>query len=218
MKQLYKSQDFKLNSYKDLYKCLYGKSKYLKSLEKKKNESYNIVTDKKLEMIKEKLLRTNQFRRDYSIFSKQKLFIKPESTKTNQYYFTPDIKPLFLSLEEINYPNRYRKKKFDIDNFSLIYKETNSSNYSKQKPLKVLNTSSYSKLNQKGKYKGNNSSNNNNCCINYEDGKNFEISNKSNVYNASSNIFNKSTISNNTSSFLTSIGNNVILNKIKKSN
>ena len=29
-------------------------------------------------------------------------------------------------------------------------------------------------------------------------------------------IFNKSTISNNTSSFLTSIGNNVILNKIKK--
>ena len=31
-------------------------------------------------------------------------------------------------------------------------------------------------------------------------------------------IFNKSTISNNTSSFLTSIGNNVILNKIKKSN
>ena len=182
MKQLYKSQDFKLNSYKDLYKCLYGKSKYLKSLEKKKNESYNIVTDKKLEMIKEKLLRTNRFKRDYSIFSKQKLFIKPESTKTNQYYFTPDIKPLFLSLEEINYPNRYRKKKFDIDNFSLIYKETNSSNYSKQKPLKVLNTSSYSKLNQKGKYKGNNSSNNNNCCINYEDGKNFEISNKSNVY------------------------------------
>ena len=216
MKKLYKSQDFQFKSKKDFYKCIYGKSKYLKDLEKKKKESYDLLTKQKFEIIKEKLLRTNGFNRDYSIFSKEKLALKTEPIKSNKFYFSPDIKPIFLSNEEINYPNRYRKKQFDTDNFSLIYKETNSSNYSKSKPLIILNTSSYANLNEKGKYKGFRT-NKGNCCIDFEENKNYDLSNNSNIYN-SININNKSNISNYTSSFLTSVGNNVVINKIKISN
>ena len=215
MKKLFKSQDFHFNSKKDFYRCLYGKSKYLKGLEKKKIESYNSLSNQKFEIIKEKLLRTNRFDRDYSIFSKEKLILKTEPI-SNKFYFSPDIKPIILSNEEANFPNRYRKKQFDTDNFSLIYKETNSSNYSKSKPLIVLNTSSYAKLNEKGKYKGF-KTNKGNCYIDFEDKKNYDISNNSNLYN-STHVYNKSNISNYSSSFLTSIGNNVVLNKIKISN
>ena len=216
MNKLYKSENFQFDSKKDFYKRLYGKSKYLKNLERKKIESYNLLSNQKFEIIKEKLLRTNRFNRDYSIFSKEKLMLKTEQVKSNKFYFSPDIKPIILSNEEANYPNRYRKKQFDTDNFSLIYKETNSANYSKSKPVVVLNTSSYAKLNEKGKYKGF-KANKGNCGIDFEDKKNYDISNNSKLYN-SSNINNKSNISNYTSSFLTSIGNNVVLNKIKISN
>ena len=210
MKKLYKSQDFKLNSYKDLYKCLYGKSEYLKHLVKKRNESYNIITKQKYELLKEKILRTNKFERDYSIFSREKLMLKPiKKERNNKFYFSPNIKPIFLSSEEINYPNRYQKKKFDIDNFSLIYKETNSSKYSKSKPIIILNTSSYNKLNEKGKYKGAKTCGNNSI-IDFENSKNESLNDK---YNNSNNTFNKSGLSNYNSSFLTCIGNNVIFNK-----
>ena len=208
MKKLYKSQDFKLNSYKDLYKCLYGKSEYLKHLVKKRNESYNIITNQKYEILKEKILRANKFERDYSIFSREKLMLKPiEKEKNNRFYFSPYIKPIFLSSEEVNCPNRYQKKKFDIDDFSLIYKETNSSKYSKSKPIIILNTSSYTKLNEKRKYKGTKTCGNNS---DFENSKNESLNCK---YNSSNNIFNKSGLSNNNSSFLTCIGNNVIFNK-----
>ena len=170
---------------------------------KKKNESYNIITKKKYEILKEKILRTNKFERDYSIFSKEKLMLKPATKKfNNKFFFSPYIKPLFLSSEEVNYPNKYQKKKYDIDNFSLIYKETNSSYYSKSKPIVILNTSVYFKLKEKKscpKTCGNNS------VRNYENSKNESINYK---YNN-----NKSTLSNYNSSFLTSIGNNVIFNK-----
>ena len=212
MKQFYKSQEFKLNPYKDLYNLLYGKSKYFQNLVQKKNESYNLLSQQKIEIIKEKLLRSNRFERDYSIFAKEKLILKPNTIKSTKFYFSPDIKPVFLSPEEESYPNKYKKKEYDIDGFSLIYKETNSSNFSKPKPLKILNTSSYTKLNEKGKYKKNKGENH---FIDLEDRKNFEFPNSR--YN-NSNMLNNSNLTNYTSSFLTSIGNNVIINRNKKSN
>ena len=212
MKQFYKSQDFKLEQNKDFYKLLYGKSKYLRNLVKKKNESYNLLSKQKIEIIKEKLLRINRFERDYSIFSKEKLIPNSNTIKEYKYYFSPDIKPIFLSPEEEIYPNKYKKKEYDIDGFSLIYKETNSSNYSQGKPIKILNTSSYAKLNEKPKYKS--IKDGENCFINLEDRKSYDYSNTR--YN-NSNLFNNSTLSNYTSSFLTSVGNNVIVNKNKKS-
>ena len=203
MHKLYKSQEFFLTPFKDLHTLLYGKSKYLKNLVKRKNESYNKLTNTKIEIIKDKLIRANKFERDYSFFSKEKLVLKPLTMRQNKMYFTPDIKPLILSPEEAEFPNRYQKKKFDIDGFSLIYKETNSSKFSQSKPIIVLNTSSYSKLNQKNK------SQEKNCFIDFENKKNFESNNNS------SHVLNNSNNSNYTSSFLTSIGNNVIINKIK---
>ena len=210
MKKLYKSQDFNLNSYKDLNKCLYGKSKYLKNLIKKKNESYNLITNQKYEILKETLLRASKFERDYSIFSREKLMLKPITKKpNNKFYFCPSIKPIFLSSEEVIYPNRYQKKIFDIDNFSLIYKETNSSSYSKSKPIILLNSSSYYKLKEKAKYKGS-KTHRNNSENEHENSKNESLNNR---YNSCYNLLNKSNLSNNNSSFLTSIGNKVVFNK-----
>ena len=51
MNKLYRSQNFQYNSKKDFYKCLYGKSKYLKDLERKKIESYNLLSNQKFEII-----------------------------------------------------------------------------------------------------------------------------------------------------------------------
>ena len=219
MEKFYKSQDFFLTNLKELHNLLYGKSKYLKNLVKRKNESYNSLTNKKIEMIKDKLIRANKFERDYSIFSKEKLVLKPLTTRKSKMYFSPDIRPLILSPEEAENPKRYKKKVFDTDNFSLIYKETNSSKYSKTKPIIVLNTSSFSKLNQKGRYKEN-KTNGGNCFIDFEDRKNFEFPNNSInfFYNNSSQVLNNSNGSNYTSSFLTSVGNNVVINKIKNKN
>lgn len=216
MQKIFRQNDSNLFPYKDIHQLLYGKSKYFKNLEKKKNDSYNLINTQKIEIIKDKLLRSNRFERNYALFSKNNLELKPSITQTQKIYFSPDIKPLFLSAEEEVYPNRYKKKKFDIDNFSLIYKVTNSSNYSEQKPIKLLNTSAYFKMKEKRKkeekniYKGNKNKD-------FEDRKNIDFSNYSNIFN-NSNVINKSNLSNYNSSFLTSVRNNVIINREKKSN
>ena len=166
------------------------------------------MSKQKIEIIKEKLLKKNKFERDYSLFSKEKLSSKPNSYKSHKFYFSPDIKPKFLSPEEEIYPTKYQKKKFDIDGFSKIYKETNSSKFSRPKPIKILNTSSYLKLKVKGR--------NEDDFKDFEGTSNNESSN--NRYN-NSNLFNNnnSNQSNYKSSFLTGVGNNVIINKTKKS-
>ena len=220
--KLFDSNALNIFMNKDLNKLLNGKSKYLKNLEKKKNDSYKLINIQKFEIMKEKLLRANRFERNYSLFSKNDIEIKPTSTHTQKFYFSPDIKPLFLSEIEEVYPNRYKKKKFDTDNFSLIYKVTNSVNYPEKKPIIVLNTSVYSKYNENRKYKGasrykgisNDKKNSEDRKIN--EYTNNSKSNKSNMISKSIAI-NKSNISNYNSSFLTSVGNNVMSNKDKYS-
>ena len=218
--KIFDSIDSNFYIYQDLNKLLYGKSKYLKNLEKKKNDSFKLLNIQKFEIMKEKLLRANRFERNYMLFSKNDLKIKPASTHTQKFYFSPDIKPLFLSEIEEVYPNRYKKKNFDTDNFSLIYKVTNSVNYPEKKPIIVLNTSAYSKLNEKRKYRGTTTYKGiNKGKRNYEDRKNYEYANTSNQSNmvSKSNVINKSNLSNYNSSFLTSVGNNVMSNKDKNS-
>ena len=217
MKKMHKSQDYFKFSKKDLYKILYSKSKYLKNLENKKNESYNLINNQKIEILKDKLIRANNFNRDYSVFSKEKLYLKPQSNYPPRFYFTPDIKPLILSPEEINEPNRYRKKKFDIDEFSLMYRRNNNiSNYSTKNSFLVSNKSKLYKFNEKKKLKKNEESLEN-CFIDLEDKNNFNISNRSKMDNNNNNILNGSSTSKIFPSFLTSVGNNIVINNSKKS-
>ena len=66
------------------------------------------------------------------------------------------------------------------------------------------------KKEEKNIYKGNKNKD-------FEDRKNIDFSNYSNIFN-NSNVINKSNLSNYNSSFLTSVRNNVIINREKKSN
>ena len=150
MNNLYKSQNLFSTPYKEIYNLLNGKSKYLRTLEKKKEDSYKLIDDQKIGIIKERLIRTNRFNRDYAIFSKPKLFIKQKSDRLKKFHFTPDLKLLILSPEEANDPYRYKKKQYDIDPFSLIYKETNSYNLPGSKPLKMsFNRTKFSNIDKK---------------------------------------------------------------------
>jgi hypothetical protein len=79
-----------------------------------------------------KILKSNIIQRNYKIFSKNEIFI-PEN-KNSKFYFTPNIKQIILSSDESELYPRYRKKDFDIDNFSLIYKN-NTTAY----PMRVNN-------------------------------------------------------------------------------
>ena len=160
-------------SNEDIIKNIYDKSGYLKNLIHKKKESFEKVALQKFEILKDKLFRRNHFQRNYSIFYKKNI-----NMRTNQdfrkFYFSPETKPIILSPDEINYPNRYRKKEYDIDNFALIYKKRDNyinTNLNKVflKPS-ILEKTLYRKI----------EINKANCCVDLED-KNY-CSKSSTVY------------------------------------
>ena len=148
---------FSINNFKNI---LHKKSEYLSNLERRKNKSFRIINKTKNELLKQKILKPYVIQRNYKIFSKDKIFI-PEK-KPNKLYFTPNIRPIFLSYEESENYKRYKKKDFEIDDFSLIYKNKNLTGYpirvfGEIKPQeKVLNNNNYS--NHKNNGKNNNSS------------------------------------------------------------
>ena len=98
--------------------------------------------------------------------------------RTNQdfrkFYFSPETKPIILSPDEINYPNRYRKKEYDIDNFALIYKKRD--NYINPNLNKVFLKPSILEKTLYRKIEINKA----NCCVDLED-KNY-CSKSSTVY------------------------------------
>ena len=118
-----------VNSCKNI---LYKKSDYLRNLEERKNKSYRIINKTKNELLKQKILKSNIIQRNYKIFSKNEIFIPKNASP--KFYFTPNIKQVFLSSEESEYYPRYKKKDFDIDNFSMIYKN-NTTAY----PIRINN-------------------------------------------------------------------------------
>ena len=149
----FKSETSSFHNFKTI---LNKKSDYLKNLEKRKNKSYRIINKTKNELLKQKLQKSCLIQRNYKIFSKNTIYI-PDNY-SSKFCFGPNIKPIILSKEESeNYP-RYKKKEFDIDNFSLIYKTTNSKEY----PIRVFNTmknNKEKKINNKNKQNKNNKNN-----------------------------------------------------------
>ena len=154
---MFKTLFTEINKSNNFKKFLNTKSDYLKNLERRKNKSTRILNKIRTEIIKQKIQKLNHIERNYKIFA-LKDGNKLPINNPNEFHNTPNIKPIFLSPEESEYNERYKKKEFDIDNFSLIYKTTNSTEY----PIRVFNLS---KFNEKSKYinkKSNNSSHINN--------------------------------------------------------
>ena len=117
-----------INKSNDFKKCINKKSEYLKNLEKRKNKSLRILNKIRIELIKQKIQNLNHIERNYKMFS-IKDGNKLPINDSYKFYFTPNIKQIFLSPEESEYCERYRKRDYGIDNFSLIYKTTNSTDY-----------------------------------------------------------------------------------------
>ena len=140
---MFKSLFSKNISYNDIKSIFHKKSDYLKNLEKRKNKSIRIINKTKNELLKQKILKSHLIQRNYKIFSKNEIFIPNNSS--SKFYFAPNIKPIFLSKEESEYYEIYKKKDFDIDNFSLIYKTTNS----KEFPIRIVNKIKYKNENEK---------------------------------------------------------------------
>ena len=155
-------------------KFLHEKSDYLKNLERRKNKSFRILNKTKIELIKQKIQKLNSIERNYKIFSKNDANKIPIN-KSSKFYLAPNIKQILLTNEESEFYERYKKKDFNIDTFSLIYKTTNSTDY----PQRVFYKT---KLNE-------------NIKNNKKDNPNTKNNNKSSF-----------------GSFLTSIGNSVVLN------
>ena len=118
------------------------KSDYLKYLEKRKIKSYRNMNKARIELIKQKIIKPFFIERNYKIFSRNDFII--DKNHKSKFYYTPNIRQIFLSPEESEYYKRYKPKNFDIDNFSLIYKTTNSTEYPKREVYK-------SKINEKSK-------------------------------------------------------------------
>ena len=146
-----------INKSNDFKKYINKKSDYLKNLEKRKNKSLRILNKTKMQLLKQKLQKLNHIERNYKIFS-IKEGNKLPINDSYKFHYTPNIKQIFLSPEEAENSERYKKKDFDIDGFSLIYKTTNSTEY----PIRIFNLS---KFNEKSKFinkKSNNRSHKNN--------------------------------------------------------
>ena len=142
-----------INKSNDFKKYINKKSDYLKNLEKRKNKSLRILNKTKMQLLKQKLQKLNHIERNYKIFS-IKEGNKLPINDSYKFHYTPNIKLIFLSPEEAENSERYKKKDFDIDGFSLIYKTTNSTDY----PIRIFNIT---KFNEKAKFNNSNKKINN---------------------------------------------------------
>ena len=134
-------------------KFLLQKSEYLKNLERRKNKSLRILNKTKIELIKQKIRKLNSIERNYKMFSKNDNNNIPIK-KSSKLYLAPNIKQTFLTHEEAEYYERYKKKDFNIDTFSLIYKTTNSTEYP-QREIYKSNVNESIKNNKKSNKKNN---------------------------------------------------------------
>ena len=123
---------FKIHRNKsDFYSMINKKSRYLQNLKNRRDNSLEILERQKKSFIEDKLLKKNQFDRDYSFFNYMPGYI--EGIVPVKLHFTPDMKFYFQSPIEKIYPNKYKNKNSYADSFSLIYKDSNS-NFPIRKP------------------------------------------------------------------------------------
>ena len=113
--------------HKNLSSIFTGKTKYLKSLEKKKNDGIKILKEQKKGLIIEDLLKLNKFKRDYSCFP-----FKPgyeEKIIPLNIHFSQEYQyPIQSRIEkDYNYPyyKKYNNQFTQLENIPV-----NNNNYS----------------------------------------------------------------------------------------
>ena len=148
MKPINDNIKYDVNSnYLNFYKLLHGKSKYLKSLVHKKNESIKIIDNQRKELLRDNIFGKNKFERDYSVFSNNNKFRNIVPKKPQQkYFFSPNQKITFLSPEDNEDLQKYKTRDFSTDNFSIIYKYGNIHNFPPTPPLKMVNKTTYKNM------------------------------------------------------------------------
>ena len=121
----------------DFNPMLNKKSRYLINLKKRRDNSLLTLQKQKQSFIEDKLLKKNEFDRDYSFFNCLPGYI--EGIVPIKLHFTPDMKFYFQSPIEKIYPNRYKNqnKKLYADSFSVIYKDSNSNYPTRDPPFQI---------------------------------------------------------------------------------
>ena len=199
MKSIINNKSHFNSGYSDFYKLLHGKTDYLKNLVRKKNESIKIVNNQRKELLKDSIFGKNKFERDYSVFSNNNKFRNIVPKKPRQkFFFTPNEKITFLSPEDNENTEKYKKKEFSTDNFSNIYKNENNNNFPSTPPTKMINKTTYKNMR---KIYGR-----------YDDEKNEDIfynDNHESYFNSSS-TYNCSKTTRHSSTFLTGVGSKVL--------
>ena len=107
--KLYKNRHQK--TYEKLRKILNGKSNYLKSLNKKKNDGIDLIKEERTGIIIEEILELNKYKRDYSHFSSNNSRNKDKIIPV-KIHFAHAIKyPIKKKLEK-SYSNKKHNIKF----------------------------------------------------------------------------------------------------------
>ena len=147
------------------------KSPYLNHLSNQNHSSLKSLQNKKIDILFDEMSGNNKFNRNYSIFDptsknnysngniskndESEIINEDKSLYKNIPVLLPYLKIITTSANEREYPEKYQKKEFKIDNFSGIYLkpkpislhkikqnkiEINSYKISKKKPINLKNS------------------------------------------------------------------------------
>lgn len=117
-----------------------GKTVYLEGLLKKKIDGLKHLEEEKAKLIIDKLLGKYKLERNYLFFQITPAYIMKRTPQ--KFKFTPDLKLSIQSQEEKDDPMKYKKKMYDADTFSAIYKVRNSADFPKSTlPIRYRNDS-----------------------------------------------------------------------------
>ena len=141
------------NSKKNFSEKINKKSSYLNHLFNQNTQSLKSLRSQKLDILYDEITDNNKFKRNYLLFEPQtinKNSINNEENKINNMeknlskkipVLLPYLKIMMSSPNEKEYPERYQKKNFMIDDFSGIYLKSKPKSLHKIKQIKIKNNS-----------------------------------------------------------------------------
>ena len=155
------------NSHKNFKEKINKKSSYLNHLKNQNSLSLKSLRSQKIDKLYDEMTENNKFKRNYLLFQpstnkNKKISINNEDNKINSInninsintinnmeknvskkmpLLLPYLKIVMTSPNEKEYPEKYQKKNFKIDNFSGIYLKSKPISLHKIKQMKIENNS-----------------------------------------------------------------------------
>ena len=167
------------------------KSPYLNHLSNQNHRSLKSLQNKKIDILIDEMSGNNKFKRNYSIFDptsknnysngniskndESEIIYEDKSLYKNMPVLLPYLKIITTTANEREFPEKYQKKEFKIDNFSGIYLkpkpislhkikqnkiEINSYKISKKKPINLKNSAFFLPLVNRNHFLSSNIKNN----------------------------------------------------------